>query len=136
MIIWGVQRQRSISATLARIVKGLSLFYVFTLVVSEISPYNSYSKGRTALAYCRVWDRPTLHSASLNQKLCFGWYALLFAGMKAIFTYNLCKLIEEAYDFHDPCLSVGDAPLSMYSLYLAFIKQQIQYDFYRLCLFL
>ena len=92
------------------IVKGVSLVYMSTQVVRNISPYTSYTEGR-------VWGRPTLYSGRLSQKQYFGWDAPLFSNMRAIFAYNLCKHVKEAYTFDDLFLSGGDAPLSVYASY-------------------
>ena len=46
----------------ARIVKDVTFLYMFTQVVSEINPRTSYTEGRTSLAFCRIWGRPTLYS--------------------------------------------------------------------------
>lgn len=45
---------------------------------ARISPYTSYIDGRTSLAFCRVWSRPTLYSGCLSQKMLIGWDDPLF----------------------------------------------------------
>lgn len=77
------------------------------------------NRGPSQLKYS-FWGKRPKYRIGLPQtgKKCRGSSTLCVVEIRANFTYNLCKKVEDAYSFHDPCLSSGDAPLSLYASYV------------------
>ena len=103
--------------TYARVVKGVRLLYMFTQVVSKISPYTSKQRVERPLYFAESAADQLCILGVYLKKLHFGRDASLFTGIRSTFAYNLRIHVEEAYAFHDPCSNGGDAPLSLYASY-------------------